>query len=121
MGVQKIMDWPDKLPTLYRLFIAYIGLNTNLFSLLLDNSPNLNAIEAAWPWLKRRTTSRGAPQDKKTGKQAWINGWNELPQENIQQWIEQLVRHIQEVIEHDGGNVRKGLLAVIIGSGRGRE
>ncbi|GFF59718.1 predicted protein [Aspergillus udagawae] len=43
-GVQKIMDWPG-------------------------NSPDLNAIEPAWPWLKRRTTSRGAPRDKKTGKE----------------------------------------------------
>ena len=73
----------------------------------LGNSPDLNAIEAAWPWLKRRTTSRGAPRDKKTGKQAWIDGWSELPQEHIQRWIERLVRHIQEVIEHEGGNEYK--------------
>ncbi|OJJ88928.1 uncharacterized protein ASPGLDRAFT_42533, partial [Aspergillus glaucus CBS 516.65] len=48
-GVQKIMNWPG-------------------------NSTDLNAIEAAWPWLKQRTTSCGAPRDKKTGKQAWIDG-----------------------------------------------
>ncbi|OJJ78544.1 uncharacterized protein ASPGLDRAFT_53541 [Aspergillus glaucus CBS 516.65] len=51
-GVQKIMNWPG-------------------------NSPDLNAIEAAWPWLKRRTTSQ------------------------------RLVRHIQEVIKHEGGNEYK--------------
>lgn len=78
-GVQKIMDWPG-------------------------NSPDLNAIEPAWPWLKRRTTSRGAPRDKKTGKQAWMKAWNDLPQEHIQQWIERLIRHIQEVINLEGGN-----------------
>ena len=47
------------------------------------------------------------PQDKKTGKQAWIHGWSELPQQEIQQWIERLARHIQEVIEHEGGNEYK--------------
>ena len=98
-----------------------MGLNTNFFLYyLLGNSPDLNAIEAAWLWLKRRTTSRSAPRDKKTGKQAWIDGWNEL--ENIQQWIEWLVRHIQEVIEHEGGNeYKEGTTGRIIGSGRGRE
>jgi transposase len=28
------------------------------------NSPDLNAIEPAWPWLKRRTTKKGAPKNK---------------------------------------------------------
>ncbi|KAI1678360.1 Tc1 [Pyrenophora tritici-repentis] len=28
------------------------------------NSPNLNAIEQAWPWLKRRTTKKGAPKNR---------------------------------------------------------
>jgi transposase len=78
-GVQKIMDWPG-------------------------NSPDLNAIEPAWPWLKRRITSRGAPRDKKTGKEVWIKAWNDLPQVHIQQWIERLIRHIQEVIDLEGGN-----------------
>lgn len=55
-------------------------------------------------WLKRRTTSRGAPRDKKTGKEAWYKAWGELPQEAIQQWIERLIRHIQEVIRLEGGN-----------------
>jgi hypothetical protein len=28
------------------------------------NSPNLNAIEPAWPWLKRRTTKKGALKNR---------------------------------------------------------
>jgi hypothetical protein len=42
--------------------------------------------------------------DKKTGKDIWMKAWNDLPQEKIQQWIERLVRHIQEVIRLHGGN-----------------
>ncbi|EAA57826.1 predicted protein [Aspergillus nidulans FGSC A4] len=29
---------------------------------------DLNAIEPCWAWMKKRTTSRGAPRDKKTGE-----------------------------------------------------
>lgn len=81
-GVQRMMDWPG-------------------------NSPDLNAIEPCWPWLKRRTTSRGAPGDTKTARQAWIKAWEDLPQENIQQWIERLMRHVKEVIQLEGGNEYK--------------
>jgi hypothetical protein len=81
-GIQKLLDWPG-------------------------NSPDLNAIEPCWMWLKKRTTSRGAPRDKKTGKEAWIKAWDELPQERIQHWIERLMRHIQEVIRNEGGNEYK--------------
>lgn len=80
--VKKILDWPG-------------------------NSPDLNAVEPCWAWLKKRTTSRGAPRDRKTGKEAWNKAWDELPQETIQQWIERLVRHIQLVIELEGGNEYK--------------
>jgi hypothetical protein len=34
-------------------------------------------------WLKRRTTARGAPRDKKTREEAWIKTWDKLPQERI--------------------------------------
>jgi hypothetical protein len=58
-------------------------------------------------WLKRRTTARGAPRDKKTAKEAWIKAWDELPQERIQHWIQRLRRHIKEVIKNEGGNEYK--------------
>jgi DDE superfamily endonuclease len=35
------------------------------------NSPDLNAIEPAWFWLKRRTTACGAPANRKAMKAAW--------------------------------------------------
>jgi hypothetical protein len=81
-GIQKMLDWPG-------------------------NSPDLNAIEPAWPWLKRRTTSRGAPRDKKTCKKAWLDAWEDLPQANIQHWIERLIHHIQVIITLEGGNEYK--------------
>ena len=47
------------------------------------NSPDLNMIEPCWPGMKRRTTARGAPRDRKTAKIAWYKAWNDLPQEKI--------------------------------------
>lgn len=61
-------------------------------------------IEPTWYWMKRRTTLRGVPADKKTARSIWINTWRELPQKRIQEWIEHIILHIQEVIRLEGGN-----------------
>lgn len=68
------------------------------------NSPDLNAIEPAWPWMKRFTTKKGAPKSRSEAIAKWQNAWKELPQERIQRWIERLPRHIEEVIRLEGGN-----------------
>jgi DDE superfamily endonuclease len=71
------------------------------------NSPDLNAIEPAWAWLKKRVTSRGAPTSRAEMEKRWIEEWNELPQEQIQKWIEGIMHNIQEVIRLEGGNEYK--------------
>ena len=63
-----------------------------------------NSPEPTWFWMKKRTTLRGAPADKKTAKGVWIGTWEKLPQRRIQEWIERIPRHIQEVIRLEGGN-----------------
>jgi hypothetical protein len=71
------------------------------------NSPDLNAIEPAWPWMKRYTTKKGAPKSRAEAIKAWGEAWHTLPQERIQQWIERLPRHIEEIIRLEGGNEYK--------------
>ena len=44
----------------------------------------LDPVEPCWWWMKRRTTSRGAPKNQKLLEQAWLKVWKELPQEQIQ-------------------------------------
>ncbi|KMU91657.1 hypothetical protein CIHG_09417 [Coccidioides immitis H538.4] len=56
------------------------------------NSPDLNMIEPAWMWLCD------------TAEHEWKKAWEELPQAKIQQWIERIPHHIQEVICLEGGN-----------------
>jgi len=68
------------------------------------NSPDLNAIEACWPYMKRATTKKGAPKSRKEAILAWEKCWKELPQEKIQAWIERIPTHIKKIIELDGGN-----------------
>jgi transposase len=68
------------------------------------NSPDLNAIEPCWPWMKKTTTARGAPSTKATMETAWIQAWSTLPQSQIQAWIERIPRHVQEIIRLEGGN-----------------
>ena len=54
--------------------------------------------------MKKRTTSRGAPETKQALQDTWYKAWDDLPQEQIQAWIEHIPRHIQEVIRLEGGN-----------------
>jgi hypothetical protein len=68
------------------------------------NSPDLNAIEPCWPWMKRTTTSKGAPTTRLEAEKAWIKVWKDLTQEAIQAWVERIPTHIKEIIRLKGGN-----------------
>ncbi|EQL37278.1 hypothetical protein BDFG_01252 [Blastomyces dermatitidis ATCC 26199] len=68
------------------------------------NSPDLNPIEPCWPWMKRYTTKKGAPKNRKDAIKAWEDCWNMLLQKQIQSRIERVPVHIQKIIELGGGN-----------------
>ena len=68
------------------------------------NSPDLNAIEPSWWWMKRTTTAKGAPPSNKELERSWLQSWDDLPQEEIQRWIERIPHHIKEIIRLEGGN-----------------
>lgn len=61
-------------------------------------------IEQCWPWLKRKTTRKRAPQTTSEAKDVWEKARAELEQAKIQAWIRRIVRHIQEVIRLEEGN-----------------
>jgi hypothetical protein len=49
------------------------------------NSPDLNAIEPCWYWMKRQTTKKGPPKSRAEAVKVWTACWNkELSQEQIQ-------------------------------------
>ena len=71
------------------------------------NSPDLNAIEPTWFWMKRETTKKGAITSNAELKEAWIKCWNDMPQELIQAWIDRIPAHIEEIIACNGNNLYK--------------
>mgnify|MGYP001068972749 CR=1 FL=1 len=54
--------------------------------------------------MKKYTTKKGAPKSRAEAIKAWHQAWEDLPQERIQEWIERLPRHIEEIIRLEGGN-----------------
>jgi hypothetical protein len=68
------------------------------------NSPDLNAIEPCWMYLKRETTKDGPPRTREEATFRWLRAWNRLPQDMIQQWIKRIPQAIEEIIRLDGGN-----------------
>ena len=95
----------DKAPAHASKFQEPIFMSLKIVRLLwCGNSPDLNAIEPCWPWMKRRITEKGAPRTRKEAEKAWIKYWKDLSQQRIQAWIERIPRHIQEVIRLRGGN-----------------
>lgn len=68
------------------------------------NSPDLNAIEPAWFWMKQRTTSLGATTSRLEMEKRWYKAWRDLPQDVVQSWVERVPHHIQEIIRLEGGN-----------------
>jgi hypothetical protein len=71
------------------------------------NSPDLNAIEPAWFWMKKNTTKNGPAEKKVQAEERWIEWWDRLPQTQIQAWIERIPHHITEIIRLNGGNEYK--------------
>jgi transposase len=69
------------------------------------NSPDLNAIEPTWFWMKRETTKKGPIHSNAQLKNEWIKCWENLSQEKIQAWIERIPRHIKEVIKCNKDNL----------------
>jgi transposase len=72
-----------------------------------SNSPDLNAIEPAWYWLKRQTTKHGVASGVEQMKKDWLAAWEKLPQTLIQKWIERIPKHIKQIIKCGGGNEYK--------------
>ena len=95
----------DKAPAHAHQAQSRIFLDAGIARLLWPgNSPDLNAIEPCWPWLKRKTTKRGPPTSRLVAERIWLKEWKNLEQERIQKWIERIPEHIEKIIVLEGSN-----------------
>ena len=59
--------------------------------------------------MKRITTRKGPPTNRKDAEKVWRKCWRELEQGRIQRWIERIVRHVKQVNDlHGDNNYREG-------------
>jgi transposase len=101
----KIMVQEDNAPAHASKYQEEVYSFAKVYRLLWPgNSPDLNAIEPCWYWMKRKTTEKGAIYSEKELKEAWVKCWEDIPQKTIQAWIERIPKHIKKIIELEGGN-----------------
>jgi transposase len=69
------------------------------------NSPDANAIEQAWPWLRRHITKDFPPSTTKEECEAqWRKEWEKLSIEQINAWIDEIPKRIIKILEQEGDN-----------------
>ena len=61
-------------------------------------------IESCWPWMKRKTTEKGASKTRKEAEERWSKYWYKLTQKKIQNWIARIPRHLEKIRHLKGDN-----------------
>jgi hypothetical protein len=98
----------DKAPSHNHAFQAHFYDLAHVKKMLWPgNSPDLNAIEPTWFWMKRHTTKKGPPKNRSEAIRKWEKTWEELDQARIREWIERIPHHVQQIIALEGGNEYK--------------
>ena len=69
------------------------------------DSPDLNAIEHAWSYIRRAISKRRPfPRKSAESEAAWAEEWAQMPQKVVNAWIEAVPKRVAQVIEHRGRN-----------------
>ncbi|KAB2099601.1 hypothetical protein AG0111_0g12098 [Alternaria gaisen] len=69
------------------------------------HSPDVNASEHAWPWIRRHITKDFQPSTTvEDTKKQWEMEWNQLPIEVINGWINGIPEVVRRIILHGGDN-----------------
>jgi hypothetical protein len=83
----------------------------------MGNSPDLNAIEPTWAYMKWKRCSKGVLANAKQAREQWTKTWDDMKQAQIQRWIERLPAHVAHIIALRGGNEYiegRGLLSTTV-------
>jgi hypothetical protein len=69
------------------------------------HSPDVNAEEHAWPWIRRHITNDFEPsRNEDECELQWITEWKKLPQGVINKWIDSIPGVVRQIIAHSGDN-----------------
>lgn len=69
------------------------------------NSPDANAIEHVWPWIRQHITGEFPVSTTEAQCEAqWRAQWDKLDVDTIDRWIERIPDIIRQIIAHNGGN-----------------
>jgi transposase len=69
------------------------------------HSPDVNAEEHAWPWIRRHITKDFEPScTVEECKTHWYMEWRALPQGQIDRWIDGIPDVVRKIIEQWGDN-----------------
>ncbi len=68
-------------------------------------SPDANAIEQAWPWLRRHITNDfPASTTVEECEKPWREGGEKLPIEQINAWIDEIPKRVINILEEEEDN-----------------
>ena len=69
------------------------------------HSPEINASEHAWPWIRRHVTKDFTPScTAKECEEQWVAEWEALPIETINRWVEAIPEQVRRIIRAGGKN-----------------
>ncbi|KAF1969062.1 hypothetical protein BU23DRAFT_557913 [Bimuria novae-zelandiae CBS 107.79] len=69
------------------------------------HSPDVNAEEHAWPWIRRHITQDFMPSTcEQQCRAQWAYEWEQMPQEIINKWILSILKVVRQIIAHRGDN-----------------
>jgi hypothetical protein len=69
------------------------------------HSPEINAQEHAWPWIRRHITKDFKPSTCELEcRSQWECEWDCIPQEVINRWIDYIPIVVRRIIAHGGNN-----------------
>lgn len=71
----------------------------------LGHSPEVNASEHAWPWIRNHVTHQFTPStDREQCERQWIASWDALPIEIINRWVMGIPEVVRRIIRNGGKN-----------------
>jgi hypothetical protein len=69
------------------------------------HSPEINASEHAWPWIRRHVTTEFTPSCNAIQCRAqWEREWESIPMKTINRWVMLVPEMVRRIIKHGGKN-----------------